>query len=98
MKIYVKRQDHGIEVEPIEVQVEPSLTVKELKKRVQDATGLPTDQQPNTYAYEFGGEVFDDERTLSHYNIPDGGTISIMNIPPPVDYSGTGFTCREDAM
>ncbi len=58
----------------IPLNVHASLTIGELKKKVQDAEGIPPDQQ----RLMFGGEPMEDGHTLSDYNIQKGSVIHLF--------------------
>ena len=58
----------------IPLNVQASLTLGKLKKKVQDAEGIPVDQQ----RLMFGGEQMEDGHTLSDYNIQKGSVIHLV--------------------
>ena len=57
-------------------QIEPSNTIRDLKKKLRDQKGIPLEQQllavNNTEA--------DDHRTVSYYNIDDNSTIHLIRM------------------
>jgi len=67
MKIYVKKPDG----EKIEIPVKPSDTVADVKKRVEDITGIPVPNQTLTQE----GDELDDPTTLDDNDIKDGDVL-----------------------
>lgn len=58
----------------MEVCIKGSDTVEEVKERIQDAWGLP----PNQQRLLFAGKQLEDGRTLSHYDIPEGSILHLV--------------------
>jgi ubiquitin len=58
----------------IEITVEPSNTIADLKTKIQDKEGISPDLQ----RLLFNGDVLDDGCTLSHYNIHQDKTLYLV--------------------
>lgn len=60
----------------LELEVKPSDTILDLKSKIKDARGTPSDIQ---FLF-FAGEVLQNERTLMDYNIQDKSELQLMII------------------
>mmetsp|Transcript_6838 Transcript_6838/g.14829 ORF Transcript_6838/g.14829 Transcript_6838/m.14829 type:complete len:427 (+) Transcript_6838:47-1327(+) len=58
----------------IPLEVDPYDSIDNVKLKIQDKEGIPTDQQRLIYA----GVQFEDHRTLSSYNVHSGSVIHLM--------------------
>ena len=58
----------------IELRVNPSMSIEDLKYAIQDKEGIPPDQQ----RVVFSGKQLEDENTLETYKIADGNTLHLV--------------------
>ena len=70
MQIFIKTLRGTIVV----LDVEPNMSIDEVKSKVQDKEGLPPDSQRMVY----GGMLLSNRRTLADYNVQSGSTIYLV--------------------
>ena len=80
MRIYIKSADalFSGDRNEITLEVEDSDTVKDIKAKIQDKEGIPSDCQILILSGKLSESLDDSYRTVSRYGIRDGSTVNLL--------------------
>ena len=73
MRIYIKIS----ETETIDIDVEPSDSIENIKGKIQDKKGI----SPDSMDIYFNGKLLENSKTIGDYQIADESTLSLINEP-----------------